>query len=223
MAKHNDLTGQKFGRLTVLREAGHPRSGIYLWECVCDCEAHTHIILEGGKLKSGNTKSCGCLNREKIIKRNKENALYHPKNQKIFGRWVGMKDRCYNPNHKKFQYYGGKGIRICDEWLNNYSAFEDWSLNNGFSDELTIDRIDSDKDYSPDNCRWVTWEVQHNNTSRNKYLTYKGRTQSLSDWCKELGLNYGRTKARLNACHWTVEEAFESGKYEQVNLGKQKD
>ena len=212
MAKHQDLTGKKFGRLTVLKEVGHPKPGQYLWECECSCSNHTHIIVDGHKLKNGNTKSCGCLHRELLQKRNKENAIHHIENERIYRIWRGMKERCYNKSHKKFEYYGGKGIKICQQWLDSYETFEKWSLNNGYNDDLTIERKDNSLDYCPENCCWATWTEQQNHKSNNKYLTYHNETKTLSQWCKELNLNYGRVKARINALHWSVEKAFEFDK-----------
>lgn len=129
--------------------------------------------------------------------------------KRLYTIYSGMKNRCYTKSHKKYNLYGGRGICICDEWLNSFKEFKDWTLANGYSDELTIDRIDYNGNYEPSNCRWVTMKEQPNNTSKNKYLTYKGRTQTLSQWCDELNLDYFRTKARLNTCHMTVEQAFE--------------
>lgn len=135
-----------------------------------------------------------------------------------------MYQRCYNPNCKDYKDYGGRGITICDEWLDNtiisvrYSRykkgkliFKEWALSNGYADDLTIDRIDVNKEYFPNNCRFVDEKTQANNKRTNKYLSYKGKTQTLAQWCNELGLDYEKTKARLNACHWSVEKAFETG------------
>lgn len=133
-----------------------------------------------------------------------------------------IRGRCYNPNNKDYKDYGGRGITICEEWNNRekvpnednatkgYLAFKKWALSHGYSDNLTIDRIDTNKGYSPDNCRWVTNKVQQNNKRNNRYITYSGKTQSLAKWCEELGLNYNRVKARLNHCRWTVAKSFET-------------
>ena len=220
MAKHQDLTGMVFGRLTVLREAEKKKPGVYLWECECSCENHTHVIVEGSNLKNGNTKSCGCLHREAVVARNKAGRNHEEKYDRLYRIWKAMQHRCYSENDEHYHHYGGKGIVICDEWLSDFDNFVNWSINNGYNDTLTIDRVDSNKNYCPENCRWITQKEQTNNTSRNKYLEYKGRKQTLAQWCEELGLNYSRTKARINACGWTIEEAFEREKYAQVNLGK---
>lgn len=216
---NKNLTGLTFGRLKVIKFIGHDKKKGDLWECECNCSNHTIKIIAAKSLVRGNTKSCGCLSREATIKRNKDNAKYHPNNKNIFGIWIGMKDRCYNPHHVKFEHYGGRGIIICDEWL-EYSNFEKWAIENGFKKGLTIERLDSNGNYCPENCKWATWKEQQNNKRNNKWITYKGKTKTLSQWCEELDLNYGRTKARLNSLHWTVEEAFEREKYSQVALEK---
>ena len=134
-----------------------------------------------------------------------------------------MRTRCLNPNFKEFKHYGGRGITICKEWADpeiialgrhgrvtkGWLAFKSWAMLNGYKDDLTLDRIDNNKGYSPDNCRWVTMKTQCNNTRRNHLITYKGKTQSLSAWCNELGLNYSTVRARLNEYRWTVERALE--------------
>lgn len=146
----------------------------------------------------------------------------HSKLNKVY---VSMKQRCYNPKHDHYKYYGARGITICNEWLNpeiihlgcrgrftkGYQAFKEWALENGYADNLTIDRIDVNGNYEPSNCRWITLKEQSNNTRRNHLVTYKGKTQTLMQWSEELGFNYGRVKMRLNKLHWSVEKAFEFG------------
>ena len=133
-----------------------------------------------------------------------------------------MKQRCYNPNDINYKNYGGRGIKLCDEWndreiarnvkgmnTKGFIAFKEWSLKNGYADNLTIDRIDVNGDYSPENCRWVSGKVQNNNRRNNHYITYNGKTQSLTLWCSELHLNYYKIQTRLRM-GWSVEKAFET-------------
>lgn len=123
----------------------------------------------------------------------------------------GMKNRCYKPNHPSYKRYGGRGITICEEWLEPYigfKRFKKWALENGYEDELTIDRIDVNKDYSPENCRWITNKEQQNNRRDSHIVTYMGKTQTLAQWCEELGLDYDKTQARINKLHWTIEKAL---------------
>jgi hypothetical protein len=147
--------------------------------------------------------------------------MSHSRLYRIF--W-GMKNRCYNPKRKDFKDYGGRGITICDDWLNmeevpntwhstkGWLAFKTWALTHGYNDEMTIDRIDVNKGYSPENCRWVTMKVQSNNARSNRLITYKNKTQTLMMWCEELGLQYERVWFRLYKKHWTVDKAFEQPK-----------
>ena len=125
------------------------------------------------------------------------------KRERLQNIFLHMKDRCYNPNNKEFKNYGGRGISICKEWQTPHShkggrAFKKWALENGYAENLTIDRIDTNKGYSPDNCRWVSMEVQQNNKRNNRFITYKGKTQSIAQWSKELELPFSTIKNRLN-------------------------
>lgn len=120
--------------------------------------------------------------------------------QNIF---LHMKDRCYNPNFKEYKHYGGRGITICDEWQTPHSwkggrAFKKWALENGYADNLTLDRIDVNKGYSPENCRWVSMEVQQNNKRNNRLITYKGKTQTIAQWSREVGIPFKTIQGRLN-------------------------
>ena len=206
-----DLTGQKFGRLTVVR-FDHKENGRKYYLCQCDCG--NFKIVSNHSLKSGNIKSCGCLHKEILIQRNKDNRIHHPENERLLRIWRAMLHRCYKETDEHYDYYGGRGIKVCDDW-HDFETFQKWALANGYADNLTIDRLDGNKDYCPENCSWATMTVQNNHKSDTKWLTYKGKTQSLSDWCRELGLDYFRIKARLNSLGWSVEDAFEYGKYKK--------
>ena len=141
-------------------------------------------------------------------------------NKRLSHIYWDMRDRCYNPNRSNYKRYGGRGITVCDEWMNTecyfgkstkgWITFRDWALNNGYNDNLTIDRIDVNEGYSPDNCRWVSLKAQANNTRRNHLVTYKGKTQTLAQWCDELGLEYGTAQSRIHKLHWTIERTFET-------------
>ena len=208
MPKTLDLTGMKFGRLTVVEFAEHrlSASGVKKRYWLCKCECGNQKIVYTKCLVNGGSKSCGCLNKElrsqrKIIK----HGMVKTRPYKI---WVDMKRRCNNPKNKAYKYYGEKGVRVCDEWVNDFSAFYEWAKENGYNDNLTLDRIDSDGNYEPSNCRWATKTEQANNTSRNVFITYKNKTQTISMWAKELGIKYSLIQDRLSA-GWTPEEIFE--------------
>lgn len=141
------------------------------------------------------------------------------KSERLQNIYVNLKQRCYNPKSTFYKNYGGRGITVCDEWLNSemydgrstkgWIAFKNWALSNGYADDLTIDRIDNSKGYCPENCHWVTMRTQQNNRRSNRLITYKGKTQSLVNWCRELNLNYDTIKCRIRR-NWTVEKAFET-------------
>lgn len=210
-----DLTGQRFGRLIVRGPSSRIEYGKRFW--ICDCDCGNVVEQETGRLKSPKgPKSCGCLHSEMLAERNRSTAKYGGdstnENKRLHQIWSGMINRCTSESNWSYDNYGGRGIIVCDEW-HNWQVFKQWALNNGYEDHLTIDRINTNGNYEPGNCRWTTQKVQANNTRSNKYLTYQGRTQTLSQWCDELGLDYHRTKARLNACGYSIEEAFEQEKY----------
>lgn len=180
MGKIIDLTGQRFGRLTVVERAkNRNRSKDAYWLCCCDCGQETVVC--GKSLRVELTKSCGCLNREK-------NKSHGGSESRLYRIWVGMKARCNNSKCHSFPRYGGRGIAVCTEWERDFSAFQEWAKANGYRDELTLDRIDNDKGYCPENCRWVPMYIQVNNRSNNCFLTLDGRTQTVAQWSRELGI-----------------------------------
>lgn len=177
-----DLTGQKFGRLTVIRRSGTIH-GQASWLCKCECG--NEKIVRGYCLRNSETKSCGCLAAELASSRLKT----HGKTKtRLFKIWSGMKERCYREYHKSYPQYGGRGIGICEEWRDDFSKFYEWAINNGYSDNLTIDRIDVDGDYEPSNCRWATAKEQGNNRSTNRLIAIDGRTQTLAEWALEYNI-----------------------------------
>lgn len=196
--KLKDMTGEKYGKLTVLKFS-HMRGKHSYWLCKCDCGNLATVRADG--LKRGTTKSCGCLikNNHPIEHGQAKTKLYH-----LF---YGMKQRCYNPKHESYHRYGGRGITICDKWLNDYMSFYRWSMKNGYKPGLTIDRIDNDGNYEPDNCGWITQKEQTRNTSRNTKITIDGVTKLLIEWCELYGVNPATACYRIKR-GWNYSSVF---------------
>lgn len=204
MIKH-DLTGKHFGKLTVINYAGKDKTNHSLWNCRCEC-GKTKIIV-GYSLIKGSTVSCGCYNRE-IIRTQKANLKHGCSNTHIYQVWKAMKQRCYNKNNKFYSRYGARGITICDEWKNNFQAFYDWSMSNGYRNGLTIDRINNNGNYEPNNCRWVTIMVQENNKSNTLFYEYRGQTYNLQELAEMSGIKRNVLYQRLHTCKWDIEKAL---------------
>lgn len=159
--RFKDLTGQRFGKLVVLKRLENhvDKHGTKSrWLCKCDCGNTT--IADGGRLREGKKHSCGCLQREET---SKATSTHHATGSRLHNLWRAMKAGCYIPSCSNYSFYGGRGIKVCAEWKNDFPAFRDWALENGYTDDLSIDRIDSDGDYEPSNCRWITAVKQSHN------------------------------------------------------------
>lgn len=202
-SKHRliDLTNQKFGRLAVIERAEN-KAKVTRWLCLCDCGKKTIVSYQN--LINGHTKSCGCYNLELIKTRSITHGM---RNTRLYEIWQGMKSRCENPNDPSYINYGGRGICVCSEW-HKAETFIKWALTNGYTDNLTIDRIDFNGNYEPSNCRWATPKEQGRNKRNNYVISYMGKEQPLSAWCEELNLDYDRTWSRLRVSKWSIEEAF---------------
>lgn len=189
-----DITGNKYGRLTVISRGTITQRG-WSWNCLCECG--NEVMVNGDDLKANHTKSCGCLAEEN---RHRSTNLKHGDTRKqspyfrLYNEWTSMLNRCRPTYHLKHRYYD-RGITVCEEWK-NYLSFKKWALQNGYKDNLTLDRKNNDGNYEPSNCRWATQKEQANNTSKNIYITYKGKTQTMKQWCEELDLSYTTIKAR---------------------------
>lgn len=205
MGKRIDLTGQRFGRLVVVRYAGRSRGKKNLWLCKCDCGNEKIVSVD--KLHSGNTKSCGCLQREV----HRRCRMTHGKSDtKLYLVWREMITRTENQNAERYGIYGGRGISICGEWRNDFQSFYDWAIQNGYKEGLTIDRIDVNGNYEPDNCHWITPYEQSRNLRKNVRITYSGKTMILKDWAKEIGIDYHTLWHRIRKSGWSVKEALET-------------
>ena len=204
MPKFKDLTGQRFGYLTIIKKAGKSKNNKTLWLCKCDCGNEKICI--GNDLITGRTKSCGCL-------RKKGSQRTHGfRYTRLYYIWQGIKKRCLNKNTPNYCIYGGRGIAICDEWKNDFKVFHDWAFANGYDENVkrgdcTIERIDVNGNYEPSNCRWATMKEQCRNTKSNKLITYNNETRCLMDWSYILNINYGTLLNRFKK-GWTIEKAF---------------
>lgn len=190
-----NLVGQKFNMLTVL-DFYDVQNGASRWLCRCDCG--NEVVVYGRHLKTGNTMSCGCYHKA----HNYEYGYKHGGcRERLYVIWCDMKSRCNNPNNVSYKYYGGKGISICKEWEEDYSVFRDWAYNNGYNDELTIDRIDSDNDYYPENCQWLPFKENVEKDKRrysgiavNDLTGEKFVFNSIAEFARKYGLNIHSTQ-----------------------------
>lgn len=201
----NIKAGDRFGKLTVVGEAEPnvtPCGTIQRkFNVKCDCEKCFVISLNA--LTRGAKKSCGCDYVSWARKYSDEQ-----KNSFLYSTWKGMRQRCYDPNSKKYAAYGGRGIRMCDEWEHDYVAFYNWAINNGAKNELTIDRINVNGDYCPENCRWADAKTQSRNKQYNRYIEYNGTRKLVLEWSEELGIPYDTIRARLDQHGYTVGQAL---------------
>lgn len=196
-----DITGNKYGRLTVLSFAGYNnhKTPKPQWECQCECGEV--VVIAGYHLKNGNTSSCGCLRKETA----KERATYHGmKGSRTYQVWQGMKARTTNPNNSHYSAYGGRGIKVCQKWFDSFEAF--LSDMGEAPDGMSIDRINNDGNYEPSNCRWATSKQQCRNNSRNVWIEANGVRKCLKDWADELGCTSHAIQKRINR-GWSESDA----------------
>lgn len=198
------MIGRRFGRL-VVKKRGTDRykpcgERCDMWICVCECGVEKEVY--GKAMRENRIKSCGCINKECAWNR-KHGQSY----TRLHSIWCGMNGRCNNKNSTRYNDWGGRGIKVCKEW-EKFEKFYEWSMDNGYADELTIDRIDVNGNYCLENCRWATYKEQGNNKSNNRYITYNGETHTIAEWAEIIGLPYGTLYQRLNKSGWPIEKAL---------------
>lgn len=192
--------GDQYGRLTVIRE-DEKRGQYRYFLCRCDCGKVTSVRLSS--LRNATIVSCGCYGVEALRRANTKHGM---SNSLIYRVHHSMKNRCLNKNDRNYKNYGGRGIKICDEWL-NFESFYEWSQKSGYKKGLTIERINVNQDYCPENCEWIPLSKQNRNTRSNIRVNFDGKIQILSDWAKETGINFYTLRNRLNY-NWTIEESL---------------
>ena len=192
MSVIKDEAGKRYSKLTVVSFAGViGRYATFL--CRCDCGNET--IVRGSDLRTGNTKSCGKCKKER----------HGMSRSRLYNIWIHIKMRTQNPSTTFFEDYGGRGISVCEEWANSFSSFSDWAKSSGYSDDLTIERIDVNGNYCPDNCKWIPIKDQANNRRTTVNITFNGKTMNLTQWADHLGMNRGTLQTRYKN-GWSVED-----------------
>lgn len=178
--KLKDITGEKFGLLTVIGRGENSKDGHVRWNCVCDCGKIKITPVSAQDLKKGAVTSCGCIHKKSISK-------HGYSKERLYQTWYDMIKRCENPNATNYPNYGGRGIKVCNEW-HDYLIFRLWAMNNGYNDNLTLDRINNNEGYCPDNCRFADAGMQANNRRKNVYVTIDNNTHTIAEWAKISGI-----------------------------------
>jgi len=193
-----NLVGQRFTRLTVVEECGR-RNTFKLWRCVCDCG--NEVFVTTGHLRNGDTKSCGCYN---VDNQRNLHVKHGQTGSRLYGIWNNMRRRCCDKGHIRYDRYGARGIKVCEEWDNSFESFAQWAKETGYNDNLSIDRINNNGDYRPDNCCWSTPTKQ----ARNRETSCIIHGKSVAEWAEVLGVNYNLLRQRICRDGLTLEEAL---------------
>lgn len=194
--------GERYGRLTIEDYAGLNKRHERLYRCMCDCGNESIVV--GSDLKRGNTKSCGCYRKDRA---RECNTIHGLRNHPLYEVWCKMKARCENPKNPKYRIYGKRGIKVCDAW-HDFKTFFDWAVENGYERGLTIDRIDVNGDYEPDNCRWATIREQNNNKRNTIFILAYGQLRTISEWSDITGIKYTTIYNRVHRGCYIGEQAI---------------
>ena len=212
MGKVKDISGQKINGWYIICEYGRNKSGGAMFLCKCDCG--NIRVVDGRSIRSGSSKNCGCKRNAETARRIKVISTKHGgKKERLYGIWRGMLDRCNNPKSPFYYRYGGRGIFVCNEWQESYASFRGWAVSSGYNKdasrgECTIDRINNDDGYTPNNCRWITLKQQCNNRSTNHLIEHNGVIHTLTEWSEITGIRKDTLRRRIFIYGWTVERAL---------------
>lgn len=196
-----NLVGKRFGKLLVIKELDERRNNGVLWECVCECGGKAKRTT--GELNAGRRLTCGCMPTGSM------GAWRNGKREKLYVIWCDIIQRCFDKNLKNYHRYGGRGITICDEWRHDYPAFRSWALSNGYKEGLSIDRINNNGNYEPNNCRWTTMVVQSRNKENTVFLFHNGERKPLMEWSESLGIKQSTIRERIRR-GWEIEKALDT-------------
>lgn len=208
-----EIIGKRFGYLTILKTFKGQYKRHYYAECKCDCGKFIIRRIDSLKRYVSENTSCGCVS----YKDNKR-VTHNLSKCRLYRIYSGLKQRCYYKKHKDYKEYGGRGIKVCSEWLSDFMNFYNWAINNGYNENLTIDRINVNGNYEPDNCRWITEAEQHYNTRRNRTYTYNGETHCIEDWCKIYKIKRSCLYSRLVDYKWDIEKALTTPPRKKRNI-----
>lgn len=203
MSKLIDLIGQKFNRLTAIKRVENNKHGHIQYQWKCDCG--NVIIASGQSVKRGNTKSCGCLLHDTLVERNYKHGRTK---SRLYMIWAGIKQRCYKETSTVYEYYGKKGIRMSIEWKDNFSNFESWAISSGYKEGLTIERIDFNSDYCPENCKWIPLVEQQKNKSNVHKYCVNGEMKTIPELASEYSIRYKTLYRRLVVDGWEIYDAL---------------
>jgi hypothetical protein len=209
-----DLKGMEFGKWIVLEQAEDyiaPKNGKHYerWRCMCRCENKTVSDIRKSALISGKSSQCVICAREISVKKASAKRITHGDyKSRLYRIWHLMKRRCYEQTNEHYQWYGARGITVCDEWRESYENFRQWAMSNGYEKTLTIERIDVDGNYCPENCKWATVKEQGNNRRNNICIMWNNETHTLKEWSEILDINYMTLRNRVCYHHWSIERAF---------------